>query len=169
MGASLMAIVPESECRMPTLIGSLAWARRRWGTPRPAERPAPAARVVLRKLRRDSVGIDVSFRRGWLAHAAGVPRPTTDALVRPPNPGFPTETPRHPAAPLPGREPSSRPGPSLSKRRARGRWRDPDRRTAGWAEAYAGRPARGSPPGAASAGSGAQGRGTLRSGGRALG
>src|SRR5262249_22991443 len=61
IGASLMAMVPLSECRTPTLIGSLAWALSPRGKAKPAARPTPAAAVDCRNSRRESSGIDVSF------------------------------------------------------------------------------------------------------------
>jgi hypothetical protein len=50
-----MAIVPESECRMPTLIGDLSCAKRIDGPERVTTEPVAAA--ALRKDRRGVVGV----------------------------------------------------------------------------------------------------------------
>ncbi len=51
---SLMAIVPDSECRTPILTGSLLWAAMIDGKPCATAAPAPAAtRPVLRKSLRE--------------------------------------------------------------------------------------------------------------------
>jgi hypothetical protein len=52
---SEMAIVPESECRMPTLIGDLSCANRIDGPERVTTEPVAAA--ALRKDRRWVVGV----------------------------------------------------------------------------------------------------------------
>ena len=58
---SLMAMVPESEWRTPTLTVPPPWARRTEGKPIPAAAPRPAAAVVLRKSLREKSCMPVSF------------------------------------------------------------------------------------------------------------
>src|SRR3989454_9188415 len=61
IGASLMAIVPLRECRIPTLIGSRPCAVRIFGKPIPAARPVPATSDPLRNSRRDQADMMSPF------------------------------------------------------------------------------------------------------------
>src|SRR5262249_25944228 len=54
IGPSLIAIVPESECRTPTLIGSLLCAASRRGSPIPAATPDAAMTLPFKNSRRET-------------------------------------------------------------------------------------------------------------------